>query len=386
MLFYFFIFACFLTNICRGITSEYFYIYDYDYWVNISIASINLRSDPNEILETTINNGAGPLVDAKQGAYHTDQYQLFLLLFNRALRDHRRTLDPAKATTFFIPYDMASDVAYYKRCSKSEETCFDFRRCPLAPTVEKMLLESPWYRRNYGKDHLLIVGNNYAMEHYLKKPKCRSLLSGACYNCTKMSIDDYSFLHSADQGTVDKGEFWHAIPFPADFHWTRQVLAPFPWENLERPILVSYVGSSRSYYGPARRLRGSIVHYCELHSDLCVHQTYGRNGTRSSFKVDGYDPLQVSRQSVFCFQPIGDLMTRKGLFDSMLHGCIPVTFDPLTATAMVSFYNYNTPYKYICLTIFCNYFLIAVHVALGGGVLDRCGRRFTLPPSGVPIL
>ena len=31
-------------------------------------------------------------------------------------------------------------------------------------------------------------------------------------------------------------------------------------------------------------------------------------------------------------------MTRKGLFDAILHGCIPVTFDPLTARSMYTWH------------------------------------------------
>lgn len=87
-----------------------------------------------------------------------------------------------------------------------------------------------------------------------------------------------------------------------------------------------------------RRLRGSIVHYCELHPSVCAHNSYGLNGTRFSFKVDGHNPLELSLKSVFCFQPIGDLMTRKGLFDSILLGCIPVVFDPLTAEVMYTWH------------------------------------------------
>lgn len=101
---------------------------------------------------------------------------------------------------------------------------------------------------------------------------------------------------------------------------------------------MSYIGSARSDYNPARRLRGSIVHYCELHPSDCIWQSYGMNGTRSSFLVKGYDPLQLSARSVFCFQPIGDLMTRKGLFDSLLQGCIPVVFDALTASVMYTWH------------------------------------------------
>ena len=314
-----------------------FYIYESELWDKIANASRTQR-DPREIMEHSMNNGAGTVVNATIGAYHTDQYQLFLLIFSRALKDARRTYDPSKATTFIIPYDLATDAAFYKFCGKSAGICYDFRKCPLASQVGDLLQLSPWFNRNYGRDHLMIIGMNYAMNHHIGKPKCKQLLSGICFNCTKLAIDDYSYLQSTNAGVIEKGDGWHAVPFPADFHWSHDVVRPFPWENRDRPILVSYVGSTQSYYGPARRIRGSIAHYCHIHKDICIHTTYGINGTRHSYRVEGHNPLQVSSRSVFCFQPIGDLMTRKGLFDSLLHGCIPVTFDALTARVMYTWH------------------------------------------------
>eukprot|EP00981_Chlorochromonas_danica_P015530 scaffold12976_cov188-Ochromonas_danica.AAC.1 len=176
------------------------------------------------------------------------------------------------------------------------------------------------------------------MDHYILKPKCKSLLSRTCANCTKFAIDDYSFMYATDAGIVNRGDHWHAIPFPADFHWSHQVTTPFPWEDDDRPILCSYIGSEKSFYGPSRRLRQSIAHFCSLHPQHCLHQSYGLNGTRFSHKVDGHRPLMVARRSVFCFQPTGDLMTRKGLFDALLQGCIPVVFDALTASVMYTWH------------------------------------------------
>ena len=297
---------------------DFFYIYDTGKWRTIANVTRNPR-DPGEYMPHYLNGGAGPAVNITAGAYHTDQYQLFPLIFSRALKDPRRTLDPSKATTFIIPYDFASDSAFYKRCKSGSKTlCFDFRKCPLAPEVSDLLLASPWYSRNYGKDHLLIIGFNYAMNHHVGKPKCKKLLTETCFNCTKIAIDEYSFLQATDDGVKEKGDFWHATPFPANFHWTANTVRPYPWENTIRPIVSSYVGSSQSSYGPAKKLRHSIVHYCDMHKDLCTHLTYGTNGTRQSHMVEGFNPLQVSADSVFCFQPIGDLMTRKGLFDSIL--------------------------------------------------------------------
>lgn len=329
----------FLLTFAVVISKDLFYIYEGEGWPEIATASIYSR-DSNERLENQLHHGAGPLVDITKGAYHTDQYQLFSMIYYRALKDPRRTLDPSKATSFLIPYDFASDSAFYKNCARSHGVCFDFRKCPLAPTVEKLLQTSPWYRRKQGRDHVLIVGMNYAMDHYILKPKCKSLIAGTCTNCTKFAIDDYSYMYASDHGVVNRGDFWHAVPFPADFHWSTNVSRPYPWEETRRVIVASYTGTDRSFYGPSRRLRQSLYHYCGLHAETgeCVHKSYGLNGTRFSFKVEGYNPLSISQSSVFCFQPTGDLMTRKGLFDSILQGCIPVLFDPLTASVMYTWH------------------------------------------------
>ena len=273
--------------------SKLFYIYDYDLWPNISVASMKKR-DYNEIMNSTWNNGAGPTINITTGSFRTDQYQLFSLIYHRALRDHRRTYNANEATTFIIPYDLASDAAYYKHCVRSVGRCFDFRKCPLAPSVEELLKKSVYFQRNEGRDHVLVVGMNYAMDHYIGKPKCKSLIAGTCKYCTKLAIDDYSYLHATDAGIQGKGHSWHAVPFPSDFHWTRQMLKPFPWENTNRPILVSYTGSTKSWYNPARRLRSSVVHYCEMYPQLCVYQSYGAKGSRDSFLVEGHDPNEIA--------------------------------------------------------------------------------------------
>lgn len=318
-----------------------FYIYNDGLWVNVSTASLTKR-DKNEIIDNVLNNGAGPVVDLKRGQFHTDQYQLFSMIYYRSLNDPRRTLNPDLANTFIIPYDFANDCAFYKRCNNNiNNTCFDFRRCPLAPTVEKLLEKSPYFARHGGRDHLLIIGMNYAMDQYIGKPKCKSLLRGTCRNCTKIAIDDYSFLFPDEEGGVtEHGDYWHAVPFPSNFHWNRYFERPYPWEREKRPVLVSYVGSGKSYYPAARRLRTSIIYYCEKHPDLCVHQSYAGEGRgeRDTFLTKGYNPLEVSARSIFCFQPIGDLMTRKGLFDSLLQGCIPVMYDALTAPVMYTWH------------------------------------------------
>ena len=163
------LFLLYFSCYCQcSIRDELFYIYNSTEWNIISTASLNPRA-PNEKMDVVLNGGAGPIIDRSLSLYHTDQYSLFQLVYNRAVKDPRRTLDPSKATTFIIPYDFASDVAFMTQ--RPKHVSFDFRKCPLAPQVTKLLQESEWFQRRLGKDHLIMVGMNYAMDHYILKPK-----------------------------------------------------------------------------------------------------------------------------------------------------------------------------------------------------------------------
>jgi len=254
-------------DLCSPLSNLLFYVYNSTEWAKIIELPLSPRQK-NEKIDVVFNNGAGPLVNPIQSLYHTDQYQIFQLMFNRALKDPRRTMDPSKATSFIIPYDFANDVAFMRYCGKN--ICFDFRKCPLAPQITSLLENSIWFKRNGGRDHLLMIGMNYAMDHYILKPKCKAFLSGICRNCSKIAIDDYSYLYgNPDDGIKSRGDYWHAVPFPSDFHWTVHSKKPFPWENENRPLVSSYLGSTQSYYGAARRLRHTIVHFCSLHPTTC---------------------------------------------------------------------------------------------------------------------
>ena len=71
--------------------------------------------------------------------------------------------------------------------------------------MERRLQSSPWYQRKVGNGHLLLVGMNDV--HYILKPKRKTFLSGVCSNCTKLAIDDYSFLVDAHSDVKTKGDY-----------------------------------------------------------------------------------------------------------------------------------------------------------------------------------
>ena len=110
-----------------------FYIYEGSDWHSISTASTKLRSTREILHSSYLNGGCGDAVDETKGLYHTNQYQMFPLMYNRALSDRRRTLDPNLATTFFIPYDFVNDVIAYEKCPKNEVISYNWssHRSPL---------------------------------------------------------------------------------------------------------------------------------------------------------------------------------------------------------------------------------------------------------------
>ncbi len=56
--------------------------------------------------------GAGRLLNPNTMEHKTSQFSLFKTMYERALRDPRRTMDPDLASSFFIPYDFGLDATF----------------------------------------------------------------------------------------------------------------------------------------------------------------------------------------------------------------------------------------------------------------------------------
>jgi len=113
------------------------------------------------------------------------------------------------------------------------------------------------------------------------------------------------------------------------------------WGDCQKPIGKERTGPLAVFIGSARaeeHNRIAMIRHCQLRPELCVFFDTAQPG----FKLDNHmvtkmDDLLMS--SVFCFNPPGDTPTRKGLFDSLLAGCIPVVFDD----ASLSMYRWHIP-------------------------------------------
>ena len=146
-----------------------------------------------------------------------------------------------------------------------------------------------------------------------------------------------------------------AVPYPSNFHWSPAVQRPFIWEmRSERHYLASLVGSTESTNMLATMLRRQLKSYCYFHPK-CKAASYSADHDTGFIQDTTRDPhYLVTMHSIFCFQPLGDTIPRKGIFDSLSFGCIPVVFHPLSTSGMYTHHWPGELWKQIVVEIEAN--------------------------------
>jgi len=101
--------------------------------------------------------------------------------------------------------------------------------------------------------------------------------------------------------------------------------------------LLSMIGSARE----TEYERHMIFKMCEQRPMLCaVFHTGARENSTSFVHSRIADMYQLLMASTFCVNPPGDTPTRKGLFDSLVLGCIPV----ITSEDSMQHYAFHVPF------------------------------------------
>lgn len=101
----------------------------------------------------------------------------------------------------------------------------------------------------------------------------------------------------------------------------------------KRQLLCSFIGSISRGTEWSRALRTEIAKQCDHVGTNTCHEYKcgdGNSGTLDCVR----SPERVNTlflSSTFCLQPSGDSPTRKGIFDSLLAGCIPILFTNSSA-------------------------------------------------------
>jgi len=216
-LLYFFLVILIRLELCFGSGAKFF-MYDWPDLVDryANFTDRDHLSHGVEFPQWKSHGGTGRVVDALNLEHKTSQFGLAKIFVDRARVDPRRTVDPNAAKSFFIPFDVGMHTAFLEKNGRMRKT-----GCPLLPKVMERLSKSKHWRRNHGHDHFLVFSINYNMNYFMGAKRCTEFMQ-FCWNCTKLSIDEYLF--TARERAFEarnRGINWHAIPFPSDYHFSR---------------------------------------------------------------------------------------------------------------------------------------------------------------------
>lgn len=236
---------------------------------------------------------------------------------------------------FFIPYDAGVETYIYR------DGTFRGGGNPLAKVITKYLSESELFQRHGGADHFMVYSASLLSQGIGSKLK---RLFRLCENVTFLTFET----NTTYEGKKFKGfslPYLTAVPYPSIIHWYDKVsLRSIPiLDEINQPpkrFFASLVASTQTNQPDANRFRRSLMKQCiamnyngsEVNyasrvpfKRLCWHHDIGSRDSRNLFDVGQIS--SVYRRSVFCLMPPGDTKTRRGIFDAILCGCIPVLFE-----------------------------------------------------------
>jgi len=242
-----------------------FYIYSWsDSIINsFPVAYSHRRQHITE--EFAQNYGVGPVIDERLGLYHTHQYSLFATFLARLEESPYRTLDPEKASLFFIPYDVGMDAS-----ARQSDGALIKTGCPRSQKVLPLLSNSPYFFKHGGADHFLLHSINQPMLFFMPD-QCRTIYE-ICLKCTKLCIDTYDpQMYRELRVYPEMSTNWISVPFPSNHHYssTSQAAleAPISSTELERWYDLVYIGTDHVSAKHNKLMRGILRRQCMRATD-----------------------------------------------------------------------------------------------------------------------
>ncbi|KAF7020330.1 hypothetical protein CFC21_033446 [Triticum aestivum] len=304
---------------CAG---RYVYMYDLPPRFNADLVSGCRRvSASSDVCKDVSHDGFGPPITGggeggslpEQGAYDTDQFMLSIIFHARMRRYECLTADPAAAAVVYIPFYAGLDAAMH--LGNNDLAVRD----ALSRDLLDWLARRPEWRAMVGRDHLLVSGRG--TWDFLRSPDSTGW--GNTLMTYDLAIRNATFL-TTEASTRHGNDF--AVPFPSHFHPSSDAEVT-GWQDrmrrLDRALLWCFAGWPRPRGNGMGPERAEIIEQC------------GKSSRCSLLgKLNHYVPghaMRLLESAQFCMQPRGDGYTRKSTFDSILAGCIPVFFHPISA-------------------------------------------------------
>lgn len=269
--------------------------------------------------------------DVRSGTFSTWQLALFRNIYSQLVRSPFRTFDAAEASLFFIPYDAGVETYIYR------DGTFRGGGNPLAKVISKYLNGSKIFKRHDGADHFMIYSASLLSQGLSSKLK---RLFRICANVTVFTFETFE-KYETKKFKGFSLPYLTAIPYPSIYHWfqpagERSIPALMDDGSDKKKFLASLLASTQTNQPDSNKFRRFLMNQCiefdEHKSDLsvkydhlCWRRDIGSRDNRNNFDVSAIS--DVYRSSVFCLMPPGDTNTRRGIFDAILCGCIPVLFE-----------------------------------------------------------
>ncbi|KAF3456715.1 hypothetical protein FNV43_RR01369 [Rhamnella rubrinervis] len=281
------------------------------------------------------NNSKSVLME--NGWFLTSQFSLEVIFHNRMNKYRCLTNDSSMASAIFVPYYAGLDVGQYLwNLSMSLRD-----RDSLPRKLVDFLGKTHEWKTMWGRDHFLIGGRiAWDFRRLIDDDKngwgSKLMLLPESNNMTLLSIES---------------SWWNndfAIPYPTYFHPSKESELLVWQERVrkrKRSYMFSFAGGPRP--GSKDSIRGELINHCKSSAKLCKFMACHPGSDNEC--EDPVKVMELFQNSIFCLQPSGDSFTRRSTFDSILAGCIPVFFNPISAYTQ---YLWHLPKNYSSYSVF----------------------------------
>jgi hypothetical protein len=253
-----------------------------------------------------------------------------------------RTLNPAQAISFIIPFDIGVHSFIDHMNGRVRVASPHGWRVSewMKESIEKLNPEVVW--KHKGHDHFVLFS---ITSYQIIGIGAKVFLTQICSNCTVLTIETTPTLTSRKYYSNKSRKWWYAVPYPSSFHWHEDIKT-LPWKQeagavispfVNRPYLAIFIGSVDTSTPRSNVVRRVLRQDCQQDSMLTLSSSRPRclwfdTAHACSGVLNQTDGMLLYRKTIFCLAPTGDSLTRKSLFDSLVAGCIPIIFAKATIT------------------------------------------------------
>jgi hypothetical protein len=259
-----------------------------------------------------------------------------------------RVADPADADLFLVPT--------YPAVPKGSVAAHWQRSCADA-AAQRVAARPKYLDETNAHRHLFVVSKGHAVvtrgcDAWWRRPRgllrraMRFAVSDAYQRGRrpghKYGPDDFDddaaaeSMHPKIDATEPKGDYpgLVSVPYSSCIHASTNDTGPPPWADVpgrHASVLAAYVGTPHdglegANNGSYARVRTRLARDCDGAPDCRVHDP-----TASRLHTGFCGTAATHYPATFCFEPGGDSPYRKGFYDAMLAGCIPVVFGRYNA-------------------------------------------------------